>query len=321
VVGTNIPSGIPLLGGYITRVLLAGDTVSGLTLTRFYAIHTLLLPALTAVCVGVHIYMVRIHGISEHSSVSVETAEPPGESSYHSFPEHVSRAFFVFAGVFLIILLLAVFVEIPREDIAGAIDPDYVPRPEWYYAWLFQLLTFFSGRAEVIGSIVIPAGLILLLFCLPFLSARPYKRPADRPVATAAAVACLVGIVYLSGMGIADSRPSGNIVRIPDRSLSPSEVSGLKIFAEKKCSYCHHILGAGGRRAGPDLSNVVARDRTKSWLMKFVNNPQSISSWSVMPKYDLDDDELSALTDFILALDFDRYPMKTITAESIRMMK
>ncbi len=316
VVGTNIPRDLPIVGRWTTRVLLGGDTVSGLTLTRFYAIHTLMFPAATALSIAAHVYLVRIHGISSPPS---ET-EPPSEavqedSGYHFFPEHLSRASVVFTAVFCIILILAVFAEVPKEDVAGTIDPDYLPRPEWYYMWLFQLLTFFSGRAEVIGSLLIPIFGILLLFAVPFISRSPARHPKDRPLATAVGVTFLVGIVYLGVVGTANSRPYGRTIRIPDRTLTQSEQSGLQLFADRECAYCHHILGSGGRREGPDLSNVTARDRTREWLVDFIRNPKEVSPWSIMPKYNLSTAQLEALSDFVLALDFGKYPPKTVSRE------
>jgi len=317
VVGTNIPRDIPVVGEYITRILLAGDTVSGLTLTRFYAIHTLILPAFTALCIGLHIYLVRIHGISEHPSPAETPETPVKESAYLFFPDHLAKASISFSIVFLVILLLAGFAEIPGEDIAGTTDPEYLPRPEWYYLWLFQLLTFFSGRLEIIGSLVIPIGGTILLFLLPFLCRAPHRSPGNRPVAVAIGVACLVGIVYLSIMGVANSKPYGDIVRVPNRPLIPSEKAGLTVFVERECAYCHHILGAGGRREGPDLSNVVAKDRTPDWLVAFIKNPQSVSPWSIMPKYDLTEEELDNLAAFILSLDFKRHEIKTVSKQDI----
>ena len=88
VVGTNIPRDIPVIGRFIAKVLLGGETVSGLTLTRFYAIHTLILPALASVCIGIHIYLVRIHDISEHESAHPENINAASEPSnfWVSFP-------------------------------------------------------------------------------------------------------------------------------------------------------------------------------------------------------------------------------------------
>ena len=313
VVSTNIPKDIPLVGQFIARLMLGGDTVSGLTLTRFYAIHTLLLPALTAVFVLFHIYLVRLHDITGHEG-EASTGE---EKTDRFFPEHLFRCSIVFGAVFGIIIILAVFAEVPLENVAGTVDPAYLPRPEWYYMWLFQLLTFFPGKFEIVGSLVIPILGVIVLFCLPFLSQTRLRGMADRPLATAAGIACLVGIIYLTLMGFEGARPYGNIIVVPDRQLTQSEQNGLKIYVERECAYCHHIAGRGGRIQGPDLSNVVAKGRTKEWLTKFIKDPQAVSPWSIMPKYDLEEQDLNNLSDFILGLDFDRHGIKILSQKEI----
>ena len=183
--------------------------------------------------------------------------------------------------------------------------------------WLFQLLTFFSGKSELIGSFVIPFGGIVLLLCLPFLSRSPLKNPWNRPVAMAVGVASLVGIVYLSIIGISNSKPYGEIIRVPDRKMTSSERNGLQIFKDRECAYCHNILGVGGRREGPDLSNVVKKGRTREWLINFIKDPQAVSPWSIMPKYNLSKTELSALADFLRSLDFKHYGVKTLTRKEL----
>jgi ubiquinol-cytochrome c reductase cytochrome b subunit len=313
VVSANIPKDIPLIGQFIARLMLGGDTVSGLTLTRFYAIHTLLLPALTAISILFHIYLVRVHDISGHG----EEESSEDEKTDRFFPEHLFRCSIVFGMVFGIVVLLSVYAEVPLENVAGTVDPAYLPRPEWYYMWLFQLLTFFPGKFEIVGSLVIPIVGIILLFCLPFLSRTNLRGLADRPLATAAGITCLVGIIYLTLMGFEGARPYGKIIVVPDRQLTQSEQQGLKVYGERECAYCHHIAGRGGRIQGPDLSNVVAKGRTKDWLTKFIKDPQAISPWSIMPKYDLEEQELSDLSDFILALDFDRHGMKILSQKDI----
>jgi len=313
VVSTNIPKDIPLIGRFLARLLLGGETVSGLTLTRFYAIHTLILPALMAFLIAFHIYLVRLHDISEPDSLKSSKEQ----KTYRFFPEHLFKCSLAFGIVFGLIFILAIFAEVPLEKVAGTVDPAYLPRPEWYYMWLFQLLTFFPGKFEIVGSLVIPFFGIIILFYLPFLSKTDLRGPANRPLATAAGVTCLVGIVYLTLMGFEGARSYGNIIAVPDRQLTQSEQRGLRTFAERECGYCHHILGRGGRIQGPDLSNVVAKDRTKDWLKKFIKDAQAVSPWSIMPKYDLSEQELGDLADFILSLDFDRYSMRTISRDEI----
>ena len=75
-VSANIPKDIPLIGDFIARAIRGGDTISGLTLTRFYAIHMLLLPALLAIFTVVHIYLVRIHGLAEARPKTPAAAKP-----------------------------------------------------------------------------------------------------------------------------------------------------------------------------------------------------------------------------------------------------
>ncbi|MGD9304023.1 MAG: cytochrome b N-terminal domain-containing protein [Desulfobacterales bacterium] len=313
VVSTNIPKDIPLVGKFIARLMLGGDTVSGLTLTRFYAIHTLVLPALTAIFILFHVYLVRVHDIAGHA----EEKSSEEEETYRFFPEHLFRCSVAFGVVIGIIFFLAVFADVPLENVAGTVDPAYLPRPEWYYMWLFQLLTFFPGKFEIVGSLVIPIAGVIVLFCLPFLSKTDLRGMADRPLATAVGVTCLVGVVYLTLMGFEGARSYGKVIVVPDRQLTQYEREGLKIYTDRECAYCHHIMGRGGRMQGPDLSNVVAKGRTKEWLKKFIKDPQAISPWSIMPKYDLKEQDLNSLSDFILALDFNRHAMRIINQKDV----
>ena len=307
VVGSNIPDSIPLVGGFLTRLIRGGDTVSGLTLTRFYAMHMLLLPAILTGLIVVHLYLVRVHNLTECG------LQPGPESKlYRFFPEHLFRSAIVFLSVFIAILLFAIFVEPPRESVAGTLAPSYLPRPEWYYMWLFQLLTLFSGPWESLASIAIPAGVIAALFALPFLSTG-----RQRPLVVAATVSCLVGFAYLTLMGFEGARPYGQVIPIPRRSLTASESRGLHLYAIQQCAYCHQIRGKGGHRTGPDLSNVRAKHRTLAYLAAYIRDARRISPHSIMPKYDLPAQDLQALADFVLALDFSRYPEKVLKREEV----
>jgi ubiquinol-cytochrome c reductase cytochrome b subunit len=315
VVSANIPKDIPVIGQFITNLLLSGGGISGFTITRFYAIHMLVLPSLMLMLIAGHIYLVRLHGMCEHESS--RPACPAGKKTriYRFFPEHMARSSVVFLVVLGIIFLLSLFGEIPREDIARTIDENYLPRPEWYYMWLFQLLTYFSGSTEVIGSLVIPTFGVLLLFALPFIEKSKFIGSVNRPLAVAAGVTVVVGIVYLSVTGFAGTLSYGDTFMIPSRTLSKTEKNGLRIYAQQECAYCHNIMGKGGRRIGPDLSNIKAKGRTREYLASFIKDPQSQSRFSVMPKYALQEDELYNLSEFILALDFTTNEPRTIKNE------
>ena len=325
----NIPKDIPLIGHSLSHLMLGGDNVSGSTLTRFYAVHAMLLPALFIALTGLHIYLVRVHGIAEESededvAKPVASATPQAaddvvpERVYRFYPEHLWRASAVFAFVFIILIALSIFANIPREAVAGTQVDSYLPRPEWYYMWLFQLLTYFSGKWEAVGSLAIPFLGVTILFLLPFLNRPRRLGTMNRPLPMAAGVTVIVGIVYLTFMGFAGAKPYGDTITVPNRQLTASEARGLALYANRQCAYCHQIDGQGGHRVGPDLSNEIAKHRSADFLMRYIQNPQSISSTSIMPKYDLPEADLQSLADFILALDFGKYGEKTVTREESR---
>ena len=309
VVSTNIPKDIPWIGETITRVVRGGQTVSGLTLTRFYAIHMLLLPALLAGFTVFHIYLVRIHDLA--SSTAAEP-RPAGSRPYRFYPEHMLRSALVFLVVFIAIITLALLRTPPREAIAGTLVESYLPRPEWYFMWLFQLLTYFPGRWEAAGSLAIPSLGVALLFAAPFLG-----KTLRRPLAMGVGVTCVAAIVYLSLMGFEGASPYGRIIVVPDRQLTASEARGLHLFADRECAYCHQICGKGGHRTGPDLANIVAKGRTRDSLARYIKNPQPVSTTSIMPKYNLPQSDLQALADFMLSLDFSKYSAKVVKREEV----
>ncbi len=278
----------------------------------------LVLPSLMVMCIAFHIYQVRVHGMAEHKvsiTAGKKPVKPAGDRIYRFYPEQLYQSSIAFVIVFAVILLLAVYGHVPLENPVGTIDESYLPRPEWYYMWLFQMLTFFSGSSEVVGSLAIPIGGILILFLMPWLSKTSLQGLADRPLATAVGTAGVIGIIYLTIMGFAGAMPYGEVLPVPDRHLTASEQQGMQLFVKRECAYCHNINGKGGRIEGPDLANTVAKDRSHEWLMQMIKDPQQISRWSIMPKYDLKDDQLKGLADFILALDFKSLPMKIITKE------
>jgi len=119
-------------------------------------------------------------------------------------------------------------------------------------------------------------------------------------------------------MGMADSKPYGRIVAMPDRPLTGVEIACIKSWVEKDCAYCHNVQGQGGRRGqGPDLANVIAKQRSKDWIIASIRDPLSVSHWNIMPKYDNTEEELQVLSAYILSLDFARNGLKTIPREAV----
>lgn len=317
VIASNLPRSIPVVGDTLARIMLGGDSVSGFTLSRFYAIHMLLLPALLVFFTTFHIYLVRVHGLMEKKQPQQTAEKPEPGKVYRFYPEHQYKSMLVFGTVFFALVGLSLYEKIPTEAVAGTLLDNYMPRPEWYYMWVFQLLTYFTGQWEEIVTfgIFIVGG--TLLFTIPFLGPKTITGLGRRPLCMAAGVTLVLGLVYLSYAAYAGIKPYKEIIPVPDRQLTASEQHGLKVYVEKECTYCHQIKGRGGLRTGPDLANMVAKNKKAEYLMKFVKDPQKVAPSSSMPKYALSERDLGALADFMLALDFSKNRMKILKQESV----
>jgi len=225
VVGTNIPGTLPVVGEYLLRIARGGAQLGALTLARFYAVHTLLLPAGLATLVAVHLYLVVYHGVSvppslwERLSAPVRNLTASRQSSlggaaqaeeYHQrytefknqghpfWPYSIVEDMILAAVLLLVILGLLVTLGVPLESRADPTNTSYVPRPDWYFMFLFQMLKLFPGELEWVGAGLFPPLAILLLFLLPLYDRSPWRSPSRRPFAMVVAVAIALAIAALT---------------------------------------------------------------------------------------------------------------------------
>ena len=197
VVGVEIASTAPVLGDFVAKVMRGGTEIGAVTLSRFYALHTIWLPWLAFGLVGVHLFFVRYYGSSgtpENTPEEMKTGKP-------FYPDQVFEDVVGMLILFAVLASVALFVPVPLEDVADPTNADYDPRPEWYFLFLFQLLKYFQGPFEVIGTFVIPTvGMVLLLF-LPFLDKSERVVLWKRPIALTVTSFCVAGIVLLTILG------------------------------------------------------------------------------------------------------------------------
>ena len=126
--------------------------------------------------------------------------EHSGETFYPSFLfKEIVTMMLIFI---LVAVILAVVFPIGLEDPADPTDNLYIPKPEWYYMALYQLLKYFPGKLEVIATAIIPAGGIIALLILPFIDKGTETRPTKRPIAMAIMVFAVVAIVLLTIIGL-----------------------------------------------------------------------------------------------------------------------
>ena len=287
-VGINMVGSVPFVGTFLVKVLRGGDMLGALTLSRFFAVHVLFLPAAIMGLVALHMFILRRVGPA--GPWSRERRRMGSETFY---PRQVFMDSVVMLGIFAVVVGLALFVPIQLTDKANPSDHSFVPVPEWYFLFYYQVLKYMEG--PVLGPIatwVLPGIFVGLLLALPFLDRHRDREPASRPVVLGIGGAFLAGVFLLIGLSVHDL---SKIER-----MDPAVAGGRALYEQLGCAGCHRVHGAGGA-VGPDLS-YVGETRTRDWLIQHFRDPQSTSPGSIMPKLPLKEQELNDLTAYMLSL-------------------
>ncbi|MCH7905519.1 MAG: cytochrome b N-terminal domain-containing protein [Armatimonadetes bacterium] len=300
VVGTKIAATVPLIGGMLQTLMLGGAEVGPLTLTRFYALHIIGLPALLVLLVAVHLFLLRRH----------QTAGPvvprPGKPSPF-FPVQVFKdAVVALVGmVFLGWLAISFAPELgPVADPSGS---DFIPRPEWYFLGLFELLKMMPPGMEVLATVVIPGVVITGMLALPWLDRSPSRRPSERRWIVGIGLAVTLTIAAFTFKGIADLPPEGTASSGEDPAqFGPVNMelaeTGRAVFETGPCMNCHSVGDEGGSTFGPNLAGVGNKYPDPDWLMEMLKDPASKGKVG-MPSFDeLGDEKLRALAEYLRSL-------------------
>jgi len=295
VVTTRIAAQAPVAGPYLARLLGGEGAIGVVTFARFYAMHVLILPPLTMLLIGLHIYLVRKHGVAPQPE---ETAPKK-----KFFPEQVFKDTVAVFFYFSILVVLAAAVAVPLGKLADPTDTTFVPRPEWYFLFLFQTLKFFEGPLEVVGTVVLPTLAILVLFLIPFIDRGKAIRVTKRTTAMAALVLAGLGWGSLT-LAALRGNPPGAEATAPAvqrwQQLSPEELAGVGYFRSEKCGVCHSLTGDPKAR-GADLTRIPTR-KTAAWMIEHFKRPSQMMPGTSMPAVQLSDAQLSALAAFLLKL-------------------
>ena len=194
-VGTSMAGTVPLIGNFLKLLMRGGDAMGQMTLSRSFAVHVAILPALTVFFIVAHIVAFRQFG-------SVGPWKPKPSARAGSFwPEQTFKDLLVFALILLGLICLAAFVRAPVSGPADPLDNSVTPKPEWNFLFLYEALKAFTGSWEWIGTVVIPALLVLLLFAVPFIDRNEKRNPFQRPVAMLCGFLFVTVIVVLTCIG------------------------------------------------------------------------------------------------------------------------
>jgi mono/diheme cytochrome c family protein len=169
----------------------------------------------------------------------------------------------------------------------------FVPRPDWYFYFLFYLLRIFKWPDSVfLGTVGIPNILLVLLLALPFFDTRLERRITRRPVAMVAAILTIVsmGVLTWKGATAKEALASEVILDVPhwvkSQNLPPAAIPGAKLFAVSGCTACHTYAGSGSSNLGaPDLTAIGSRNLGIQFQIDHLKCPSCVNPGSPMPKF------------------------------------
>lgn len=212
------------------------------------------------------------------------------------FPDFLFKEALAALLFFIVLMLVVTFSHVPLEAVADPTDTSYIPRPEWYFMFLFQLLKYFPGELEPVAVFVLPTIGILLLLFLPFYDTRNERKPYKRPVAMTAALVGIIGVTFLTTVAFQTTPPPAASAA-PTKKLSAAANAGRKVVQDSGCAACH--VGGG---PAPDLASI-ARQRDEDYIRQYVKNPKNVNPNATMPPFaQLSDEQMDQLIEYLATL-------------------
>ncbi len=295
-VGVRIGGSAPILGDAVANVLRGGPSLGAATLTRFYAIHVLLLPALTAGLIGVHLFLIIKIGISgmpkarskeQYAGEFFESSSTSGKKTGKAFfPYIIFKDAAVSLLVVVLIVLATIFWPVEGSNPVDVNNPvstlqnnkgeallvdgkavQVQPQPEWYFLFLFQFLKIFPSEfdlglfkisGEAVGGIIIPTILVLLLFATPLLDRGPKRNPLNRPITSLVMIAVLIGMVVLTVLAINDLN---KVQAAPAVAAAPAATGGGTTAPPAAATTAAAAGGATAAPAAAGAGNATAGQR------------------------------------------------------------
>jgi ubiquinol-cytochrome c reductase cytochrome b subunit len=313
-IGASIVSRVPVIGPWAVNLILGGPIIAGATLSRFFALHVFVVPGLLIAFVGVHVLMVLKLGINEwpmpgrivrRATYMQEYRELTYKEGIPFVPGAVWKDI-VFSG-FILLAIAACAVYFGPFGPSGQPDPTIIqtaPRPDFFFLWLYALLSFLPPSAETPIMLIGPAIAIIVLLALPFFAGEGEKSWKRRPIAVLTTLLIAVALSTMTHLGqhtpwspVMDAWSSEPIPSQYVHGRTALQRQGELVFQAKQCHNCHSLDDRGGKR-GPALDRVALR-LTEDQLIR-----QVIQGGGNMPAYgkNLSPAETTALVAFLKTL-------------------
>ena len=299
---------IPFIGEWVAQFLIGGGAIGGATLSRMFAYHVFIVPALLFLFIGLHLYLVIKNGISEFPKAGNPVNPETYREEYEEMVKKKGIPFWPDAawrdmvfGFIVITTILLIALVIGPPALGPPPNPsniDALPVPDWYFVFYFAFLALMPPQMETYLMVFGPLLVGALLFFLPFISNKGERSPLRRPWAVAIVALTIVSISGLWAIGITspwsphfDAEPL--TVGIIGTDSGPIYRGGMD-FNEKGCLYCHTISGHGGLR-GPDLTYIGDRLSSDELTWRIMNGGLNMPGFGGT----LTNEELSDLVIFL----------------------
>jgi menaquinol-cytochrome c reductase cytochrome b/c subunit len=209
------------------------------------------------------------------------------------FPYAVAKDSIMACVVMVVIITMSIVLGAELGPKADPTTTTYVPRPEWYFFFLFELLRVVKPPALVpLATIGIPTICLIFLLLLPFIDRGPERRPERRPIATITGIFVIIAMAYLTYEGAAAGSPNSI-----DMKVAPQYEAGKLVAAQSGCLACHKIGENGNDGPGPHLT-TIADKLPKAAIRRTLENPTA-----PMPSFrNLPENKKTALVNFLGSL-------------------
>lgn len=313
-IGASILGRVPLIGGGLVHLVLAGPIIAGETLSRFFTLHVFILPGILIALITVHLRLVLTKGINDYPKPGCPVHKSTYDARYAAIlrkegvpfvPDAIGKDL-VFSAIVIVAILGCALVFGPKGP-SPAPNPtiiDASPKPDFYFLSIFAALALLPSWMEVLVMFGAPLLAFIILLLIPFISGTGEKSARRRPIAVLGVIFIVLVLSVLTYEG--ETEPwsprmsAWSSAPIPTKFLkgrTPLEVRGAIVLQNKQCRNCHSLGGEGGRR-GPALDTIATR------LTRIEMIRQVVQGGGNMPAYGkkLTPAEVDALVSFMETL-------------------
>ena len=211
------------------------------------------------------------------------------------FPYAVAKDAVMMVFVMVVIIAMSIVLGAELGPKADPTTTTYVPRPEWYFFFLFELLRVIKPAQLVpLATIGIPTICMILLLLLPFYDRGPERRPERRPIATLAGIFTILAVGYLTYLGANAGSPTSIEMEAPasviaegDEAVATFE-AGKQVTAQSGCLACHKIEENGNDGPGPPLTTIGERLPRQAIARTLINPTAPMPSFRDLPPEQFD---------------------------------